>query len=138
MREPQNIKLFSKAQVSLATFLGAPIAGAILIGKNHKASGHPKAARQSCTVGIVGTAILLIVAFFLPDNFPNVVLPIASLIAVRQWYIQVQEATFKTHIAEGGEKGSWGLTVGIGLLFLVLIMALIFGVVMVLPENVID
>jgi hypothetical protein len=113
MTETKEIKLFSKAQVSLSTFLGAPIAGALLMRMNYKALGHTKAAKQSLSVGIAGTAMLLVVAFFLPDNFPNLVLPIASLFAVQQWYKQGQEQTFKTHVANGGQKGSWGTAIGI-------------------------
>jgi hypothetical protein len=138
MTEPQDIKLFSKAQVSLATFLGAPISGALLMRMNYKALGHTKAAQQSLAVGIAGTVILLVIAFFLPDNFPNLVLPIASLFAVQQWYKQAQEETFKTHVANGGKKGSWGTAIGISLLLLVAILAVIFGVVMLLPENMIE
>ena len=135
---PVLLDRLSKAQVSLATFFGAPIAGALLMCMNYKALGHAKAAQQSLTVGIVGTTILLVVGFFLPDNFPNLVLPIASLFAVQQWYKQGQEEIFKTHVANGGQKGSWGTTIGISLLCLVLILAVIFGIVMVLPESMIE
>ena len=138
MTEPKGITLFSKAQVSLATFLGAPIAGALLMRMNYKALGHAKAAQQSLIVGTVGTAFLLVLAFFLPDNFPNLVLPIASIFAVRQWYKQAQEATFKTHVANGGQKGSWGTAIGLSFLFLVLILAIVFGAVMVLPESLVE
>ena len=128
-------KMFSKAQVSLATFLGAPIAGAILMCKNCKAMGQPKGAQQSITTGIIGTVIILVIAFFLPDNIPDMILPIASLFAVQQWYKQTQEESFKSHISRGGGKGSWWFAIRIGLSCLILIFAVIFGVVMVLPES---
>ena len=138
MTGPQDIKLFSKAQVSLATFLGAPIAGALLMRLNYKALGHAKAAQQSLTVGIVGTAILLVVAFLLPEDFPTFILPLAALFAVQHWYRKTQEETFKTHVANGGRKGSWGTTMGLSLLLMVVIFTVIFGVVMLLPEGMIE
>jgi hypothetical protein len=135
MTEGRDIKLFSQAQVSLATFLGSPMAGALLIRRNHQALGHGKAAQQSLIVGLVGTTIVLVAGFFLPDNVPNLVLPIASLLAVQQWYKQGQEHLFKAHVANGGQKGSWATAIGIGVLLLIVIMAIIIGVVLILPAE---
>jgi hypothetical protein len=136
MTVPSNIKLFSRAQVCVATLLGAPVAGAILMGKNYKSLGQTKAAGQTLAVGLIGTGILIVAAFLLPAKFPNSVLPIASVVAVYQWYKQAQEDQVNSHFSAGGEKGSWWLAVGIGVLCLAVIMAIIFAAVLVLPENV--
>jgi hypothetical protein len=135
MTDRNGISLFSVMQVSVATFLGAPLAGAFLISQNHKALGQGKAARQSLVTGVIGTVILMGIAFFLPDNFPNLVLPIVSIVVLQQWYQKVMGETFNKHVADGGKKGSWVTTVGVGLLCLVLIIAILVGVVMMLPEH---
>ena len=130
MTEPQNVRLYSEGQVTLATFLGLPIAGGILIGKNARAMGNPKAARQSIAVGAVGTVIVLATALLLPPL--TLILPVAYVIGVQQWYKQTQEAAFKDHLAQGGERGSWAVPIGVGLVVLILISAIIFyGVAMI-------
>ena len=129
MTEPQNVKLYSKAQVSLAAFLGLPIAGAILIGKNARSMGNRKAGRQSVAVGALGTVTVLTMACFLPGF--TLILPIANVLGVQQWYKQTQEAAFKDHIAQGGERGPWAVPIGLGMVVLILMAAIIyFGIVM--------
>lgn len=133
MTEAQNIKLYSKLQVAVSTFLGAPIAGALLMRRNYTAMGQREAAQKSLMIGIVGTVALLVLAFFLPPNFPKLVIPIASLLAVRQWYSYAQEETFQTHAANGGETAWWGAALCTGLLCLMGVMALLVAVNMLLP-----
>ena len=71
------VKLFSAGQITLATFLGAPIAGCLLLARNYRELGNGAAAWQSLVAGIVSTILLFLIAFWLPENFPNMVLPIA-------------------------------------------------------------
>ena len=123
MTESQDVRLYSKAQVSLAAFLCLPIAGGILIGKNARAMGNPEAARQIVKKSAVWTVIALTAALFLPFA-----VPIANVFVVQHWYRQTQEAAFKDHIAQGGEKASWAAPIGFGLagmVVLILVLAII-------------
>ena len=60
--------LFSKRQVAIAAFMGAPIAGALLMRKNYLALENHRAATGSLIVGILGSAALIAFMFFLPQN----------------------------------------------------------------------
>ena len=127
--EPQDVECYSTAQMSLAAFLGLPIANAIPIGKNARSMGNRKAARQSVALGALGTVIVLTMACLLP-GFTSI-LPIANVLGVQQWYKQTQEAAFRDHIAQGGERGPWAVPIGLGMLVLILMGAIIyFGIVM--------
>ena len=119
--------LFSVGQITLATFLGAPIAGCLLLARNYRVLGNGAAAWQSLVAGIVATILLFLIAFWLPENFPNMALPVAYCFGMRQLvnYLQGSE------IANRG-KGSWAVTVAVGVGCLVIIFGLIVGLVIAL------
>jgi formate-dependent nitrite reductase membrane component NrfD len=66
--------LYWPGHIAWATFLGAPIAGCVLLALNYKRFGDATAATLALIVGLIGTVVLLAIAFVLPDNFPKSVL----------------------------------------------------------------
>ena len=61
-------RLFSVEQIVLATFLGAPIAGFLLLARNYQRLGNKAYARVSLLWGVVATAVLLTVTWYLPES----------------------------------------------------------------------
>ena len=120
--------LFSDFQIALATFIGMPIAGCLLLAQNYKNLGRVISAWQTLILGVISTIILFVIAFSLPEKFPNFVLPMAYTVAMRQLVKYLQGDAIATQEAQG-KKGSWAVTVGIAIGSLVLILALIFGAV---------
>jgi len=131
----EEARLYSAAQIGMATFLGAPIAGALLMRKNFLTLGHASAARQTLMTGFFVTGLLFLVAFWLPETFPNQILPLASVLSMNAWYKAVQGNAFKTHVEAKGATGSWGIAVGIGFLSLLIISSVLFGLIMILPDS---
>lgn len=125
-------KLFSVGQITLATFLGAPIAGCLLLAKNYRVLGRTGAAWQSLWWGAISTSLILLISFWLPENFPNMVLPVAYCFGMRQFATYSQGDALSNHLQAGGRIGSWAVTVSLGIGCLLLIVGLIFGLVMVL------
>jgi hypothetical protein len=123
-------KVFSVGQITLATFLGAPIAGSLLLAWNYRVFQKAGAAFQSIVYGLVSTIILLVIAFLLPEKFPNSVLPIAYCLAMRQLVSYLQGDAIAGHLAVGGDKGSWAVTVVVGIGCLVVLFALVFGLLL--------
>ena len=124
-----NGNLFSDFQIALATFIGMPIAGSILLAQNYRNLGRVSSAWQTLILGFVSTIVLFIIGFLLPEKFPNFILPMAYTIAMRQLvkYLQGDEIA--------NQKGSWAVTIGVAIGCLVLIMALVFGaVILFVPE----
>lgn len=120
-------KLFTVGQITLATFLGMPIAGCLLLAQNYRELGNGGAAWQSLAAGSASTLLLLLIAFSLPENFPNMALPVAYCFGMRQLvnYLQGSEIANR-------RQGSWAVAVALGLGCLVIIFGLIFGLIIML------
>jgi hypothetical protein len=125
-------KFFSVGQITLATFLGMPIAGCLILARNYRVLGKDGAAWQSLGAGIVSTLLLFLIAFFLPENFPNIALPMAYCFGMRQLVQYLQGGAIDNHLKAGGRKGSWAITIAVGLGCLVIIFGFIFGLIMAL------
>ena len=74
-------------------------------------------------------------AFVLPENFPNAVLPAAYTVTLQQIAKQTQGARFETLIGAGGAKHSHWRVLGIGLVCLIGVFVAIFLAVLVLPAE---
>ena len=133
MFEASSIKgsLFSPTQIATAAFLGAPIAACWFLSRNYRALDQGRSAAQSLLWGVLGTAALLGISFFLPDNFPNQALPLGYTFGLYHVAKQLQGTTVAEHIATGGRLGSWWNVVGVSLVCLVLLVVAIFGAVFV-------
>jgi hypothetical protein len=77
-------KLYSLGQIMLATFLGAPLAGSLLVAAKLSSAAEIESAWRAITCGLVSTILLLIVSLLLLERFPNSLLPVIYCIAMRQ------------------------------------------------------
>ena len=125
-------RLYTDGQITLATFCGAPIAGFVLLASNYRKLGDNDRARAFVLWGAAATVALFVVVFFLPDNFPHLALPLGCCFGMRQLALQLQGRAVADHLAAGGLKGSWGVTVAVGLGCSAVILVLIFGALMFL------
>lgn len=83
----------------------------------------------------VATLALIGIGLWLPDNFPSLIFPIIATFAMWQAAKYIQGDRVEQHMARGGDiASSWGAT-GIGILTGLLLLAVIFGVSLVLPES---
>lgn len=127
--------LYSPGQVAGATFLGSPIAGCWLLAANFRELGKFDARRNTLLAGALATIAVMVLALTLPDNFPNLVLPLAYTIALRQTAEWLQGPDFRLHLAEPGSKHSNWRVVGIGVGWMIIFVVVMFGIVLVLPES---
>ena len=131
-------RLYSPGQIAGAAFLGSPIAGCWLLASNFGELGRLDDQRKSIVGGLVATVALVAAAFLLPDNFPNSVLPVAYTVVLHQLATKLQGASFRAHLEAGGRKHSHWRVVGIGLGFLVLVLLVLFGILLLLPESLVQ
>lgn len=125
-------KLYSAKAIAIATFIGAPIAGCILLAHNTRKLGDARSASMTLIWGIVTTAVLMIVCYFLPEKFPNSVIPIAYTVTIYKFAKQRQAEALLEHIKRGGSLASGWAAAGIGLAMLCLIVICCFGVLSVI------
>lgn len=130
--ETTDRRLFTVGQITTATALGAPIAGSLLIARNYRELGKANEGRKALLWGVVSTVLILWLSMLLPEGFPNSALPIGYCFAMLQLTRRLQGTAISNHIATGGAKGSWGMTIGLGIACLAAIVLLIFGVVIFL------
>jgi putative Ca2+/H+ antiporter (TMEM165/GDT1 family) len=130
-----SCKLYSPGHVAWATFLGSPIAGCVLLAMNYRRLGDMTAAITALVSGFIVTSLTLVIAFFLPDNFPSSILSMVSTATMYQVAKSLQNNAYERHLAKGGSKAStWGAT-GVGVLCMVCILVVIFGVVIASPPE---
>ena len=128
-------KLYSPQQVGVAAFVGTPLPAGFLLAQNYKALGKGSAARQAWVFGLLGTIVLLAIAFVLPDKFPRTVIPLAYSLAIRELAKQRQGAAFAAHLAAGGERQSNWRVAGIAVGGLAVVLVAVVVVVLLLPES---
>ena len=129
---PVESRPFTPRQHFVASFLGAPIAAAWLAAHNYRALARPQDARQVLISGIVATLVVFGIAFVLPEDFPNAVLPLAYCVVVLTLAKQRFGDLVDAHRAAGGEVGSWWRVVGIGLLSFIVVGLILTALVFVL------
>ena len=128
-----NQILYSPKQVAIASFIGSPVAACWFFAKNYRQLGNPQKATQCLVWGIVGTVVVLFVAFQLPDRFPNQIIPLAYSFGLLQASKRVHGSLVEQHLSAGGKLGSWGVVIGVSFLFLLLVVSLVFGILLLLP-----
>jgi hypothetical protein len=124
---PENVKLFSRKSIALATFLGGIGAGFMLIGLNFRNTGSPRLATVTISGGLILMVIYLFLIFILPEDdlnkFVFMVLPLA--LTVLMYYVSDQlQGNMLIHHAENGYPfySRW-IAAGIGGVF----MMVVFG-----------
>lgn len=123
---------YSLGQIALATILGSPLAGAWLMARNYRATDEKKKERRCIIYSVTGTAALLVLAFMVPASVPHSGFAAgvaAAMIQVARW---TQGPMISEHYSSGGQKGSWWVAAGIGVLGLIVVLAVV-TVVMFLP-----
>jgi len=119
--------VYSVRQIAVATFLGTPLAGALLLGANFRALGKPASRKPAIIWGVVATVVVMVLAFILPDRMPNSVLPIAYTMGMRQAALQLQGAALTAHAqASGPHQSNWRVF-GISMACLAVTTTLLIG-----------
>jgi len=76
-------KVYSPTQAALGSFIGGPIASVYFVFQNYQAINKREFASKALTFG--GAIVVFLVALlpFLPDDFPNMVIPLATVVLTR-------------------------------------------------------
>ncbi len=130
---PPPYGLYTVGGVTLAAFLGGPIAGSVLIAINEKRLGRREVARNALLLGFLGTAALVGLGAALPDAAAKG-LPIGSIFGMRQIALGLFGPRLEAHTKAGGKLVSLWHAAGVGLLALVAQLAVVLVVVFSMSE----
>ena len=108
-------KVFSIGQITLASFLGAPISGCVLLAQNYRALGKGRSVWQPLVIGIAATILVMTLALVLPEKFPNLALPAASCLGMYFYANQQLGDTVDNYLRAGGKSGSWWVMIAVSL-----------------------
>lgn len=128
-------KFYSPDHIAWATFLGAPLAGCVLMALNYRRFGNPTAAKVAWVAGITGTALLLAIAFVIPVGVPKSVLPAVCTFGMYRCAKALQGNDYAHRLANGGVKASGWAVLGIAILCMICTIAVLFGVLLVVAED---
>lgn len=76
-------RVYSPTQAASGAFLGGPIASVFFLKQNFRALGNASGESKALIYGAALVLLLLGVLPFLPDKFPNMAIPLATVIATR-------------------------------------------------------
>jgi hypothetical protein len=125
--------LYAPNLVGLATFLGSPFAGSVIMAINEHRVGRTSAAVKTVLAGFVGTGLLFALAMALPTSVPRFPVSVGPLLLMTFIAKSRQDAFVRQHLAMGGKRGSGWAAAGIGLLAAVVVLVP-FVVVLVAAE----
>jgi hypothetical protein len=118
--------LFSHRAVGVASLLGGPLAGSILMGLNYGRLGRTAAVVQVIIFGTLITGLLIWAGWPLPDSFkPYIAFGIA--LAMRSSANSVQGAAVQQHVKVGGQLASMWSAAGVGLATLVSFLLIVLA-----------
>src|SRR5205809_4914328 len=108
---PLSTKLFSRAGITLAAFLGSPLAGCAILALHYRRLNQPRLARLSLVWGVASTIVISIIAMLLPERFPRMAIPAAYTYTIYNVATSLQWRTYTSHLEQGGARASlWAAT----------------------------
>jgi hypothetical protein len=129
---PPEGKVFNERQLYLGSFLGGPFAIAYFLSQNFKLFKEDKKAMLTWVITIVFSAVLLAILFSLPDNSSTIgdrAIPLVYTLVSIVIYNVTQKDKVATHINSGGALQSWGKTILVSIISVLLFLGVIFGYV---------
>lgn len=122
---PPAYALFDANAVTLAAFLGGPVAGTSLMALNYRRLGQAGRAAITLLLGILATGLLLLLGWNLP-NTVSTPIGVLFLFAVQRSARSLQGPAVRNHIERGGRLGSKWMAFGLGAVLLAALFAALF------------
>jgi len=108
-------RIHSPRAVAFASLFGGPLAGCTLLAFNYFKLSRPFAAVQTILLGLVATALEVLLLVVLPEQFTYSVPPISHL-AMVFLAKSLQGGEYKRHLQDGGETAPLWIASAIGFL----------------------
>lgn len=126
---PSGEPLYKMSAVSLATFLGTPLAGAWIMVRNLRALGRVAEIRRVWGIGVVLVILVAVLGVVLPDGVPSSIFVVAQVVSMQAFARQTFEPAVRAHEAAGRPMHSNWRAAGVAALFLFGFVAVIVAVV---------
>ena len=121
--------LFDSLSVALATFLGTPIAGTILMAVNYRRLQEGGKAAAAVAIGVVATILAIVFGNIIPGAFSTII-AVGLLLTIRSCAQSLQGPAVTQHVSQGGTLGSRWAAAGVGIAVLAVLAGGVFAVLM--------
>lgn len=126
--------LFNSGSVALATILGGPVPGTILMAANYRRLGQKENARLAILGGIGAMALSILLGIMLPQ-IPSMPIAIGVFFGLWRTAETLQGTAVDHHVNKGGRLGSKWLAFGLGMIFLIVISSVVLLTVLNAPKG---
>jgi hypothetical protein len=134
-----TFQLYSQKSIAIATFLGGPIAAGILVRTNFINLGQDNAGKTALIIGIFATILVFVGIFSLPeeiiDKIPNSLIPFIYTGIIYLIIEKYQGLALDEHKTNDKPFYSAWKATGIGMLCGVILLIVIGGYVLLIPNN---
>ncbi|WP_076414438.1 hypothetical protein [Shewanella sp. UCD-KL12] len=102
--------VYSPTQAALGSFLGGPFASLYFLKTNFEVLKSEKSKKNTIALGSIIIFCLLLILPFLPDNFPNMIIPILTVTITKALVEKFQFTKEDIEISEGLKyQSNWGI-----------------------------
>jgi hypothetical protein len=138
-QENNGFQLYSTKSISIATFIGGPLAASILLRKNYINLGKEKNGKLSLIIGIISTILLLVLMFIIPedviDKIPSTIIPAIYTVIIYFIIERLIGKELKSHKESKNNFYSGWKAAGIGAISAVVLLAAVFAYVFLGPQD---
>ena len=122
--EVSDAKLYNDRSMTLATFLGGPLAGGYIMAKNFKALDEPGKIATTWAIAIFSLIVVMALAFAIPESvhIPNLLFPIIMSAIAGYVFKSTQGEQVKKHSENGG--GIFSVWRAVALIAVVIMLAI--------------
>lgn len=135
----KDLKFYSQRAISIATFLGGPLAAGYLVRENYLSLNKPDEAKKAFVYGLLATVAVFGFIFMMPESImekvPNQIVPLIYTVIIYYIVEQTQGETLNLHKELGNEFYSGWKAAGVGFVSLLLLGAVIFGYVLLFEKD---
>lgn len=132
-------KLYPSHMIYIGTFMGGPLAAAIMVRRNYLNIGKVKEAKFAIALGVLATAALASCFFILPedviDKTPRYVVPAINMLIVGLIVEFKMGGLFREHKKRNGQYYSNWRSAGVSLLAAVIFVGAILGADLLMPAS---
>lgn len=135
--QKETFHLYSQRAISIATYIGGPLAAGILARQNFINLGKEELGKKALIISIVSTILLFVVIFSIPENLidkiPSAVIPLVYTAIIYLIIEKTQGVEIKEHKSNNHPFYSAWKAVGIGAISSVILLIGIFGYAYLAP-----
>lgn len=131
-------RVYSPAQAATGAFLGGPLASVLCLHQNFRALANKGGERMTRVYGSAVLLLFLGILPFLPEKFPNMAIPLATVISTRmlvEKYQVTKQAVVESDLLQF--HSNWRVF-GLGMACLLVTFALLLAVIIGLDAMGVD